>query len=337
MPRSLIALGANLGDRPLALRRAVELMGAEPSITRVAASTFHESAPIGGPSGQGAYLNAAVALETTLSPEQLHALLVRIELELGRRPAERWAARTIDLDLLLYGETVISTPTLSVPHPRMAFRRFVLAPAAEVAGEMVHPLIGWTIGRLLAHLDSAAPYVALLGLPDSGRSALAQRVARAVGGTYLAGPDADAPAGGGDVSSGHARERPIQFLDRAGRLLADLRGERAVVVSDFYFDECLAHARTDLDDRQYERFYRAWAAARQSVAQPKLLAVLDTWHNAVTAHVSGASHRPHAAERLRHELLALAMRPDVGPALLAGDDDAQVQFDEITAAIAAMR
>ncbi|HEX5443088.1 MAG TPA: 2-amino-4-hydroxy-6-hydroxymethyldihydropteridine diphosphokinase, partial [Pirellulales bacterium] len=175
MPRSLIALGANLGDRAHTLRRAVELLAAHPAIAGVEASGIHETAPVGGPRGQGSFLNAAVSLDASLAPEQLHALLLDIEAQLGRTRGQRWAARTIDLDLLLFGDEVINTSALAVPHPRLAFRRFVLAPATEVAPHMVHPLAGWTIRRLLAHLNEAPPYVAILGTPDSCRERLAQR------------------------------------------------------------------------------------------------------------------------------------------------------------------
>lgn len=349
MPRSLIGLGSNLGDREHTLRRAVELVAADPSIHGVAASGFHETAPIGGPAGQGAFLNAVVALDTTLAPEQLHHFLERIEIEMGRRPAPRWAARTIDLDLLLYGERVIGTATLSVPHPRMAFRRFVLAPAAEVAREMVHPLAGWTIGGLLAHLDTAAPYVALLGMPGVGKSALAQRVARAVGGSYLADPARVTSADTAADPSGHAERRPIQFLDRAAELLRshDWHSARAVAVSDFYFDECLAYARVGCDELECQRFREAWMAARETVVAPKLLVVLDTWAEgllvrpvrsvrAVPANEPQLPPDAQPADRLRRELLALANRDNQGPVLYAGRDDPQAQFDEITAAIAAM-
>lgn len=339
MPRSLIALGANLGDRQQTLRRAVELLAAARGNTRIAPSGFHETRPSGGPPGQGAFLNAAVALDTTLTPEQLHGLLRRIEIELGRKPAPHWAARAIDMDLLLFDDRVVSTPQLAVPHPRMTFRRFVLAPAAEVASEMVHPLVGWTIGRLLAHLDSAAPYVAILGMPDSDRPALAQKVAHAVGGTYLAGPAIAASAVRGVDPSGQGEGRPLQFLDRAGALLAgcDLRARRVAVVSDFYLDECLACARMDSDHCQYEQIHQAWATVRQTVEAPKLLVVLDTWPNAVAVR-AGEPQLPDApqADRLRRELLHLATRTDVGPVLFAGRDDPQAQFEEITAAIAAM-
>ena len=92
---------------------------------------------VGGPAGQRAFLNAAARLETSLPPAELLARLQRIEWHLGRTGAKtRWAARTLDLDLLLYDDLVLSTPYLTLPHPRMAFRRFVLEAAAEVAPEM---------------------------------------------------------------------------------------------------------------------------------------------------------------------------------------------------------
>jgi hypothetical protein len=282
------------------------------------------------------FLNAAVSLETTLAPEQLHALLRRIELDLGRRSAERWAARPIDLDLLLFDEQVINTQALAVPHPRMAFRRFVLAPAAEVAADMVHPLIGWTIGELLAHLDHAAPYLALLGLPGSSRETLAERVALATGGLYLAATEGVAPGRTPDDPSGHSERRAIQFLDHASRKLSDgeLRKAGRLVISDFYFDECLAWRGRNWDDHQRARIREAWGAASQLVAAPKLLVVLDTWDAAVTARVR-AVQSPPQADRPRLEMLTLATRPGRGPVLFAGDDPHR-QFDEIMAAIAAM-
>ena len=108
------------------------------------------------------------------------ACLEQIENRLGRRRTERWGPRTIDLDLLLYDELVLDTPTLVLPHPRMAWRRFVLEPAAEVAGTMLHPTIRWTIARLLEHLNSARPYVAITGPIAAGKTQLAERLAAAI-------------------------------------------------------------------------------------------------------------------------------------------------------------
>jgi 2-amino-4-hydroxy-6-hydroxymethyldihydropteridine diphosphokinase len=327
MPHSLVALGSNLGDRRRALDRAVELLAADSANAHVVASQPIETPPAGGPQGQGPFLNAAVAFETTHSPEQLHALLRRIELDIGRQPGPRWAPRVIDLDLLLYDDAIVATQVLSIPHPRMSFRRFVLAPAAQIAPRMVHPLSGWTVSELLAHLDAAAPYVALLGTPEVDRSTLAQAAARAVGGAYLGDP------------AGHTREPPIQFLDRATRLLRehDWRGQHGEAVSDFYLDECLAYGRLDPDVAEESRLREAWQAARQSVPRPKLVVVLDTFEQVVAAARGRSGQKPGASrdQRLRHELLALAARQDQGPVLFAGDDP-QAQLNEITAAIAAM-
>src|SRR5262249_43378365 len=147
-----------------------------------------------------------------------------------------WDARVLDLDLLMFGDEVISSERLAVPHPRMAFRRFVLAPAAEVAPTLVHPLIGWSTSRLLAHLDDAPPYVALLGPSREVALALAAKTVQMAGGALLSNP------------AGPILEPPIQFLDRAVRLLAghDWRSPQ-LVVSDFYVDECLAYARAAAD------------------------------------------------------------------------------------------
>src|SRR5690606_10760471 len=110
----------------------------------------------GGPAGQPSFLNGTVLLTTTLSPEAVLAALEQLETEAGRAREVRWDARTLDLDILLYDDLCLRTSRLMIPHPRMAFRRFVLRPAAEIAAEMVHPEIGWTMEQLLMHLETAA-------------------------------------------------------------------------------------------------------------------------------------------------------------------------------------
>ena len=134
----------DVGDRRATLSQAVDRLAASSAITLVAQSDWHETPAVGGPAGQPPYLNGAVLL---------HACPIRVNYWRGcgasraiwvrmRRCA---APCTLDLDLLLYDELVLASPDLTLPHPRMAFRRFVLEPAAEVAADMRHPLIGWTI------------------------------------------------------------------------------------------------------------------------------------------------------------------------------------------------
>ena len=162
MPTCLLGLGSNLGDREATLRAALADITALPDVQLVQHSNWYRSQPVGGPSGQGEFLNAAAVIETTIAPLSLLDELGQIESRLGRRPAERWSARTIDIDILLYGNEVAETAMLTLPHPRMSFRRFVLEPAAEVAPRMLHPTIGWPVERLLLHLNAASDQVALV-------------------------------------------------------------------------------------------------------------------------------------------------------------------------------
>src|SRR5829696_3695822 len=134
-----IALGSNLGDRWATLSAAVRRLRAEPGVRVVGTSAFHETAPVNCPPGSGEFLNAAVAVETDREPHDVLRLLLRIERAFGRVRTEPNSPRTLDLDLILYGDRVIDTPELTLPHPRMHERAFVLVPLAEVAPDAVHP------------------------------------------------------------------------------------------------------------------------------------------------------------------------------------------------------
>lgn len=149
MATCLIALGSNLGDRKASILAALEALRKLPQVRLLRQSSLVETEPVGGPAGQGKFLNAAAVVESSLNPESLLAELHRIEAGLGRVRNERWGPRTIDLDLLLYDDQVHKSPTLAIPHPLMHEREFVLAPAAEIAPAMVHPQLGKTLRELL--------------------------------------------------------------------------------------------------------------------------------------------------------------------------------------------
>jgi 2-amino-4-hydroxy-6-hydroxymethyldihydropteridine diphosphokinase len=148
-----VGLGANLGDRERAIRSAVELLGAEPGIEVVAVSRLRETDPVGYVD-QPRFLNGAAALETDLGAGELLARLLAVERRLGRERTgeERFGPRTIDLDLLLYGQEEIDAPGLTVPHPRLAERRFALEPLHELEPHLTLP-----DGRGVADLLGSAP------------------------------------------------------------------------------------------------------------------------------------------------------------------------------------
>ena len=137
--RAYVGLGANLGDREAMLRRALELLGAEEGVEVVAVSTLLDTEPVGF-ADQPRFLNGAAAVETELEPRELLERLLAVERALGReRTGPRFGPRTVDLDLLVYGDRVVDEPGLTVPHPRLAERRFALEPLAELDPKLALP------------------------------------------------------------------------------------------------------------------------------------------------------------------------------------------------------
>lgn len=148
-----LAVGANLGDRAANIAAAVEALRRTPGVAVTKQSTLVENPAVGGPADSPAFLNGVVEIETTLAPHALLDALLDIERALGRHRREKWEPRTIDLDVVLFGEQLIDAPRLKVPHPLMHRRRFVLGPLAELAPDAKHPIFGRTIREMLAALD----------------------------------------------------------------------------------------------------------------------------------------------------------------------------------------
>jgi len=147
-----IALGSNMGDRELNLLRAVAEIGRIPDCKVTGLSSFYETSPV-GVTEQPPFYNAVLRIQTALSPHELLERLIRIETDVfGRTRTTHWGPRRIDLDLLLHGGTTISDDRLTVPHPRMSERRFVLQPLCDIAPDLVHPVVGKTIAELLEAL-----------------------------------------------------------------------------------------------------------------------------------------------------------------------------------------
>lgn len=152
---AFLGLGSNLGDRLTNLQGAVDLLHGEPGLRVMASSRVWETAPVGGPP-QPDYLNAVIRVETDLSARDLLDVAHRVEERLGRVRRERWGARSIDIDVLLFGEETIDESDLVVPHPRLAERAFVLLPLLELVADPVLP-DGTRLRDLRVRTDRVAP------------------------------------------------------------------------------------------------------------------------------------------------------------------------------------
>jgi 2-amino-4-hydroxy-6-hydroxymethyldihydropteridine diphosphokinase len=352
MTTCLIALGANLGPREANLARAVEMLSDHPRIEFEAVSRWSETAPVGGPAGQGPFLNAVARLETTLSAVELFDHIRWIEKNLGRQRAQRWAARTIDLDLLLFGDAVISDLRLCVPHPRMAVRRFVLQPAAEVAAQMVHPVVGWTIAKLLDHLDSSPPYIAIAGPPGAGKTALAAELASRLPARQINVPTDVAPAvdpnrAAQDASQmvSDAWNREVAFMETLVTKLAavDWPDSAQFVVSDFWFDQSLAYAEMNLPADRLPAFRRQWRVQREQIPAPRFTVLLGPYQRPFTPPVPPENLDPldgkknNESDDTANALARVAMQPVRGPVLWLSNADHRQALDEVLAAVESMR
>lgn len=174
-----IALGSNLGDRAGYLAAAIARLRTEPGIVVKAVSSNWETTPVGGPAGQNSYINAAAALETTLSPQALLFALLQIEAESERVRTERFGPRTLDLDILLYGEEIVRDEKLTIPHPRLHERSFMLGPLAEIAPQAIHPVFRRSVTQLLAELGHR-PLLGKRALVTGASSGIGKAIALAL-------------------------------------------------------------------------------------------------------------------------------------------------------------
>ncbi len=336
MAKCLIGLGSNLGDRQRYINSALRLLDEQQDVWLVACSRFYETASVGGPVGQEKFLNAAAVVETALDAESLLDAIITIEEALGRQRNVRWDARTIDVDLLLFNEQTIRSSRLTVPHPRMAFRKFVLAPAAEVAAEMRDPATGKTIGELWYHMNSAHDYVAI-GVTHPRAIHVAAALARDV--VARLETDIQLPAqllstvgafqaiSAADDSTGRKSEAAIEFVTLFVENLDEEKWQNydAWIVSDFWFDQVLGFVSDSCESRQNTELQELWKTALKDIVLPKLVVVVDDGDEE-----SGKVGRAVAG------LAAAAKQTDL-PTLWLTSHERASWVDEVTAAILAMQ
>ena len=152
--KAYLGLGSNIGDRLENLRSALSRLNNISGIRVQKVSPVYETLPVGSPQ-QPDYLNAVVEIETYLEAEKLLAVCSCIEQDMGRIRRVHWGPRVIDIDILLFGELILNTEQLTVPHPRMHERAFVLKPLADISPDYIHPVLGLTVGEILVKIDEA--------------------------------------------------------------------------------------------------------------------------------------------------------------------------------------
>ncbi len=344
MPLCLLGLGSNLGNRAALLRAAMQRLEQTSSTRVVSRSSLHETSPIGGPRGQGAFLNAAVLLETSIPPDSLLAITDKIEADLGRRRNERWGPRTIDIDLLIYGDLIQSSKTLQLPHPRMAWRRFVLAPAAEAAPTLRHPRIGWTIRELLDHLDTTRPYLALAGPAGSGKRRLARTAAGRLRGVVIADPVSEIHPGGDETNPYSVTPpRELEFAEQRAKTVATdsprWNEPCSVWISDFWVGQSAAMIQAFSDETRRAMFLEQWRAIFQQTCPARLTVLLDApapWCAARLAERGTPVAATEDLDKIRRALVEQFAKPGFGPVLELDARRPDNALEELLAAVAAM-
>lgn len=268
-----IGLGSNLGDRPANIDSAVKLLAETSRVEVARLSDIVETAPLAS-ADQPKYLNAVAELKTGLSAVQLRKTLSSIEAALGRVRRGKWWPRTIDLDLLLFGDEVMDTAELTVPHSQMHLRSFVLNGLCQLDAGLVHPVLGVPVRELEARLnggdfalDADKPQlVSIAGNIGVGKTTLAGKLASRLGCEVLLEPY-DANPFMPDVYAGKkelALDSQLFFLiHRTEQLTPPVPVRGRMSISDYVFDKELIYARRLLDAQQlalYEEIYPPFAA-----------------------------------------------------------------------------
>jgi len=310
-----IGIGSNLGDRRQYVESSVKMLAGAPELGFQRMSHVIETAPL-SQDGQPKYLNAVAEVETELDARGLLKTLGEIEALLGRVREDRWGPRTIDLDLLLFGEEIVSETNLTVPPPQMHLRSFVLDGLRELNADLVHPVLGVTVGELAKRLngrdfalDTDLPQlVSVAGVIGVGKTTLAEKLAKELGCRILREPYDTNPflpkvyAGRTEL----ALDSQLYFLNgRVEQLDAAALAPGQVVVSDYVFDKEVIYARRLLNAEQFALYEDLHERLRAKPAQPVL--VIYLWDLAKTCLDRIHNRNRPYEQRIRSDFLDMLM------------------------------
>jgi len=297
-----IALGSNLGNRGDYIRRAVEGLGLCSGVSVIAQSSINETAALGC-ADQGSYLNSVVKIKTTVSADELFGYMVEIENSLGRTREVKWGSRTIDLDLLLYGDEIIETDDLCVPHKQMHLRSFVLQDMCQLDGSLVHPVINETMAELAVRLkgrdffieENKPQLISIAGVIGAGKTTLGEGLSIQLNcdllrEAYDTNPYlADAYAGNKDV----ALDSQLYFLNsRLEQLRKDELKPSLPVVTDYVFEKDRIFARRTLTDQQFAKYLQKLNEIENMIADEVLVIYLRQDAEALLDRIHGRN-RPY--------------------------------------------
>ena len=279
-----IGLGSNLGDRQKYINDAIKMLNETDGIEITGTSDIIETAPLGGRK-QPDYLNGVIEIKTILDAKGLHKRLTEIEKELGRERKEKWAARTIDLDLLVFSDQIINLPELTVPHPQMHFRSFVLNGLCQLNPNLIHPVMKVSAAELASRLNNQnfipeprkPALISVAGLIGVGKTTLAKKLSENFGCKLLLEPYDQNPflpevyAGRKDL----ALESQLFFLRyRVNQLSPDFLEAGKMTITDYIFDQEEIYANRLLDAYQLDLYNQSYKSLSSKVSLPVLVIYL---------------------------------------------------------------
>ncbi|MFA5553950.1 MAG: 2-amino-4-hydroxy-6-hydroxymethyldihydropteridine diphosphokinase [Phycisphaerae bacterium] len=279
--KAYIGIGSNLGDRQANIARAIELLKFSPDVDGLRVSELIETEPVGS-AAQPKYLNTVAELCTSLEPSELFEKMSGIEKKLGRKRQEKWESRTIDLDLLLYGDEIIRTKNLTVPHSQMHLRSFVLSGLCELNSRLCHPIFEVTVAELFSRLnglnfklnENIPQLISIGGLIGVGKTTLAKKLCEKFKTELLAEPYDKNPfmpavyAGQKEL----ALHSQLFFLfNRTEQLNPKNLKAGNLAIADYVFQKDKVYADLLLDENQLSIYRKLYCSCEKMVAQPVLI------------------------------------------------------------------